>query len=392
MKRKKQMYTLLMMLAFGLVFSCSTLTVSAETGNQIGGTNSVTTGYTAGAGGLGEGGLVDLFSTDAFQGSWQVFSKFNWLGGLMQFIISAFCLIGLFLVCYQRLITMLYLSSKTTFDRVDELKSGMSSQKFLGIGAMFKDNFFESKNGVGLDSFVSFLLTLLPNVKAYSDYSNNNKHSYNLKEDDTITTYMLKVAIPTIMTIFFFSVGFSGTLFKAYGVCVDALATVADDFVTTDLSSSVQKMINNGTGYQFAYNDGTEKGKFKQNVAEAVYAKALKKCGDLTTDTKQYVGSQLQADLDKKWGNLNSISSGAYTFTSANDSEWGNLKYSVVLNTSESSGGTSSGVAYIDIPLSDLGIYTESGTSSGWHAHVIVQRKANASIDYFKVSSTEAKK
>ena len=44
--------------------------------------------------------LTDLFYTQAFSGAWSVFSKFNWLGWLMQFIISAFCLIGIFLTMY----------------------------------------------------------------------------------------------------------------------------------------------------------------------------------------------------------------------------------------------------------------------------------------------------
>ena len=54
-----------------------------------------------------EAELTDLFNTDAFTGSWEVFSKFNWLGGIMNFIISAFCLLGLFLIVYQRMLTML---------------------------------------------------------------------------------------------------------------------------------------------------------------------------------------------------------------------------------------------------------------------------------------------
>ena len=36
------------------------------------------------------GELTDLFSTKAFQGSWEVINKFNWLGWLMNFLISVF--------------------------------------------------------------------------------------------------------------------------------------------------------------------------------------------------------------------------------------------------------------------------------------------------------------
>ena len=39
----------------------------------------------------GNEALTEIFKTAAFSGSWDVFTKFNWLGALLQFIISAFC-------------------------------------------------------------------------------------------------------------------------------------------------------------------------------------------------------------------------------------------------------------------------------------------------------------
>ena len=340
--------------------------------------------------------LTDLFSTEAFSGSWEVFSKFNWLGWLMQFIISAFCLIGLVLVCYQRVITMLYLSAKNTFDRIDELKTSVGDRRFLGLGGMFKDNFFESKNGIGLDAFVNFLLTLMPNVKAYSDYAPDKHYQYNLNEDDTITTYMLKVAIPTIMVVFFFSIGFNGTLFKAYGNVVDALATVADDFVESDLSGQVQRWVNSGTGYQFAYENGTAFGEFKQNLAEDCYAKLLRKSASLTTTAKQDIGAKVAAYVDKvcgTTGDASTITAAGFkeSYENLGDDAWKNLNYTIAINSTQkfsTAYGHTAGEG-LEVTASNLGLSGGKTTGSGaktMYLHVIIQKKANSNeTDYFKV-------
>ena len=65
--------------------------------------------------------LLDLFDSYAFRGSLKTIDKFNWVGKLMSYIISVFSMIGLFLVCYQRLISLLYLAGRNTFDTVHEI-------------------------------------------------------------------------------------------------------------------------------------------------------------------------------------------------------------------------------------------------------------------------------
>ena len=89
--------------------------------------------------------LTEVFTTDAFTGSWEVFSKFNFLGKLMNFIISAFSLLGLFIVAWQRLVTLLYLIGRTLFDRVHEIKSSGKGQKFLGLPAIFQSTIMNSQ-------------------------------------------------------------------------------------------------------------------------------------------------------------------------------------------------------------------------------------------------------
>ena len=86
---------------------------------------------------------VDHELTDLF------FSKFNWLGWLMQLIISTFCLIGIFLTMYQMLVTLLYLSSRTSFDRIHEIKNAGKGGKILGLPNLFKDTIVTANNGTG---------------------------------------------------------------------------------------------------------------------------------------------------------------------------------------------------------------------------------------------------
>ena len=199
--------------------------------------------------------LLDLFDSYAFRGSLKTIDKFNWVGKLMSYIISVFSMIGLFLVCYQRLISLLYLAGRNTFDTVHEIKSslsGGSGRDAFGIRSMFTNAMQGGgQYGTGLDAIVGFLLSLLPDVKKYSDY-NPERMAFNVQEDDSCTTYMLKTAIPTIMMIFFFAMGYNGTLWQGYGVIVDAMGTAADQLVSTDLNSIVSTAMNTGKAYKFS--------------------------------------------------------------------------------------------------------------------------------------------
>ena len=321
--------------------------------------------------------LTDLFATTAFSGSWEVFSKFNWLGGAMQFIISAFCLLGLFLICYQRLITMLYLSSRSTFDKVDEIKKAGHGQKFFGMGTIGRD-IFNAQHGTGLDALVSFGLSLLPNIKAYSDY-NEERRAYNLNEDDSVTTYMLKVAIPTIMLIFFFAIGFNGTMFKAYGVVVDGMATAANTMVDAGLSTTVDKWMNSGAAYQFGYDSSTEMGKFKQALAKKMYSKVLSKSNNLSADVKQQVGAAIDKWVTDNVGvdaGKSKFVAGGVTGFKGTDKDCANLSSAVTINQFGDYGTEFGGKA---VELSKLGLAVEK-----WYLHVYISRDEQAATyNYF---------
>lgn len=336
--------------------------------------------------------LMDLFQTDAFTGSWEVFSKFNWLGMAMNYLISAFCLIGLFLIVFQRMISILYLSSRSMFDKIHEIKQSGMGKKALGLGALFMDG-LNAKNGTGLDSIMMFILSLLPDVKEYSDYKDGNK-AYNLADTDTVTSYILKVSLPTVMLLFFFTIGFNGNLFRIYGNVVDAMATASDNFVNTKLSTYVDRLINKGNAYEFAYaDDGSEFGKLKQKIAENVYTSVIKNVENPTTDAMLLIGQQIDTVMSKI--NAKTVSDALGPAGNTNTSLWDyqndpsgakNIKYNVVINGSD---GSNYKGQILNVKLEDLTCGYAIGGGYGnlkqAMVHVIVSKKANSSEhDYFK--------
>lgn len=343
--------------------------------------------------------LTEIFTTDAFTGSWEVFSNFNWLGKIMNFIISAFSLLGLFLVAYQRLVTMLYLSGKPIFERVHEIKTASKGQKVFGLPFMLKAT-LNNQYGSGIDSVISFLLSLLPDVKEASDYS-DGKRQYNLEDSDSITQYVLKVSIPTIMTIFFFTIGFSGTYFQIYGNIVGAMATVADNFVDTKLSTYMDKLIHKGSAYQFAYDDdGTKVGALRQNIAEDIYTKIIKNIDNPTSDATLMIGQKVDQAVETYF-TAEKISAALGAVNSSNESvmKWdgseataGNVQYSVTVNarhdsyTGEVEGAT--------LSLTDMacGYDISSSYANGeGYIHVVFNKKSN-SVEHNYFATPDEKK
>ena len=330
--------------------------------------------------------LMDLFSTAAFTGSWEVFSKVNFIGKALNVSISFFCLMGLVFTVVRFTLTMLYKSAENTFDRVYELKQSGKGDNVFGIRNMFNEvrtgNF-----GTGVDAVIGFVFMLLPNVKAYSDY-NPEKMVYNLKEDDTITTYFLKMSIPTIMTLFFFTIGFDGTLWQAYGNVVNGISVVAKRAVEVNLAGYVNKAMNAGAYYSFSFNTRSELGKLQKNIATSIYNKLLLKMESYDTTTMQNVGSRVEtwvldhfsaSDLDV----LNKAKGAKKIKDDATAAK--NLSFTCCIN-SNSELGAEGGNCYAAVREVDY--FSVAGMSTKMYVHVYVTKKANADeTDYFKVKT-----
>jgi hypothetical protein len=238
--------------------------------------------------------LTDVFRGSSFRGSASVLSKAGWLSVAMTWIISMFSILGLCLTIYQRLITLLYLSNRPLFDRVHEIKqTSMKGTGVAGFMGMFQD-MKQGNSFQGLDVFIGFAYSLLPDILVNSDY-NPEKKSNKFSDEDDAGQYILKTAIPTILIIFFFSIGYSGTLMKAYAVVVDAFATAADYAVDQNLSHQVDKLLKNGESYQFTLgSNGSSDGKLAQSVATTLYSEVLKRYNVVSPGLKLKVGSMCE--------------------------------------------------------------------------------------------------
>ena len=231
--------------------------------------------------------LTALFKTRGFMGNAQILSKLNWVSALVSDIISVACFIGLALTVIRIIMTMLYLSNRNVFDNIHALKSSNSANLPGGlsrlapvIGPVIGPSMAGWQKAGGLDVIVQFILGLLPDVKMYSDMNDEASHGLpgNLKEDDSITQYILKISLSTIMSIFFFTIGWNGVLWQAYGSVVDALGVAAERMVNDDFQNVVANALNTGKYYSFGFDlDGTEQGKFKQHLAKDMYNKAVLK-------------------------------------------------------------------------------------------------------------------
>jgi hypothetical protein len=244
--------------------------------------------------------LTDLFSTRSFRGSGEALEKMDVLGMVLHYVISWFSFLGLCLTLYQKFITLLYLSSRSTFDTIDDIKMNKAKGGPLGIKGLFEVvKTGEGHAGGGFDVFITFVYGLLPNIKAYSDYaSEKSRLNSKLEDTDTALQYMLKTGIPTVILVFFLTIGFSGTLGKAYGVIVDGMATAADNVVSRNLSAYVKKMIINGEAYQFTLDvRGTGDAKLADQMAREVYAEILGNTDAANEEFRQVVGKSVEDNV-----------------------------------------------------------------------------------------------
>lgn len=344
--------------------------------------------------------LTELFETTAFAGSWEVFSKFEWLGKALNFLISTFCLFGLVLVVVRFTLTILYKSNENIFDRVYELKQTGKGQSLGGIPSMFKE-VMNGNYGTGADVLLGFGLSLCPNIKQYSDY-NPEKMAFNLKEEDTVTTYVLKMSLPTIMTIFFFSLGFNGTLWKAYGNVVDAMAVAAENVCDVKLAQVVDNAMNTSLYYSFNLDDGTSFGSVLQTAAKKTYSRLLMKTVS-NQDPSVYkdLGSQIEARFKEDIkGSISTIAEDVEAncgesvehFVSSdggiNQSVIGLLDISVNVNANPDEEDTAhDGVHHLCWAVTkdsnNKASISNATTGGDYYIHLALTRKADAGPNYF---------
>lgn len=333
--------------------------------------------------------LTALFRTRAFSGSMETISKLNWVGWLLSGIISVFCLVGLFLTAFRIMTSIMYLSGRNVFDKIHEIKSSNQGE-FFGLKSLVTNTIHgNGDTGSGIDTFIYFFLGLLPDVKMYSDFA-DGKEMKGVGPDTTVTEYMLKAAIPTIMMIFFLSIGFSGVLWQMYGTFVDAMSVAAEKVANTSLNKSVRRLLNADSYYKFGFGeDGTKFGALQENIANDIYNKVLSKAdSDIDGDDSLRLGKSISYFFrdGKALGRDQIAEKCGIKSENLDDSEAKNITKTVLLNSVD----TELNANDIMIPLSKItdtmaknktdttsGSFISSGTDK-LYIHVIVDRKKSA--------------
>ena len=138
--------------------------------------------------------FTDIFYTNSFRGAFEWIKKLDWVGMIVQAVISVFSLFGVALLTIRIMTSMLFLSAKGMWEEVHDLKSGGETMEkdLFGMGGMLK-SWTSGKAGTGLDAIVGAVLLLLPDVKRYSDFG--EKAGGDFSDDITITQYILKIAL-----------------------------------------------------------------------------------------------------------------------------------------------------------------------------------------------------
>lgn len=354
-------------------------------------------------------GLTDLLKTEAFRGSLGILQKFQWVGAAMQWVISIFSLIGLFLVCYQLFVTLLYFSSRTTFDMIYDLKKG-SSGGFLGLQGIFNDLKTGSKAS-GVDAVITFVLSLAPNVKAYS-YYNPERMNSKLSEDDSCLTFVLKIAPSTICMIFFLTIGWNGLLFQAFGTVVDGLSYVADNVIDIQFTKYIDRVMQMGSGYKFTFDvDDSELGQLRQSVARKINSKVLRKITNVNEKQQEILGNNIEiwvtqnVTLDelKKFGckaeydpatvgqhvNVDGTSGAVSGHAKIlNEYDLKNIDYIVNVNSSSLSVSDDYMLSFASLGITLEGA-SEDGSPQEYYVHIGVTRDSSAAeYSYWKTPET----
>ena len=238
--------------------------------------------------------FTELFSTTAFSGSMELIQKLNWVGYILNGIITISCFLGAVFVVIVTVFSILYLAGSPLFDAVHELKGQGQGSGALGFKGMV--NSVKSGNmGSGLDAIFGFILMFLPDIRRVSDYRDDNT-KYNLNaEEDTIGKYLLKVGFQRMLVIFFCAIGFSGTLWQGFAKGADAMAYVADQMVSVNLTSYIDRLVAQQKYHSFECDaTGDNYGALMQDVAENVYVQMLKKVTGMSDDEKAQIGYQVE--------------------------------------------------------------------------------------------------
>lgn len=273
----------------------------------------------ASSGGWDSNNIADIMQSQGFVGSAEIINKMSWVGWVVSTIISVCCLIGLAMLAIRIIVSLLYLSNKNLFDQVSAIKQ---SNSFGGLQKDWKSGFgLFSLTGLGninhmgeakvqgLDAILVYIMSLLPDVKEWSDFGSSGEFGGDgdggMKAKHMRTSeYILKISIPAILNIFFFSIGYNGTLWRTYTTVSGYMGDVLSALVDTNLDEVLGSAVGDNFGYKFAFSaKGDAVGNLEQTAAKAAYRQAMKQING--TDKNAAVESQIGANIENIISKMN---------------------------------------------------------------------------------------
>lgn len=238
-------------------------------------------------------GITDVMRSSGFAGNMEMLSKFDFLGMFLSFILTACGVIGLVIIFGTVAINYVYLFGRPLFDTIAEYQEADKGSGFLGLFGTVKD-VFKGNRGTGGNAVFGLAASLMPNVRAWSGY-NPERMGAGLDQEDTPWSYTLKAAPQVIIGSIIFILCFQGTPAKAAATIGEAVATLADHAVETDLAAMADKWASEGKGYTFTIGRaGTPEAKLADRIAKKLYMVTLKETGATDSRDKQIIGNNAE--------------------------------------------------------------------------------------------------
>ena len=331
--------------------------------------------------------LTDLFNSEAFRGSWKWFDKLNWLGAILNGIISIVCFISLFAIALQTVITLGYFVCRPFWDNVHKIKTENSqSQLFgksipFGLGGYIKETFMPTKTS-GIDSLFNILYAFLPDIQAYSEM-NDDKERSGLTDDDSLVTWFVKTFPRKVLIILMLSMGFNGTMMKCYGMVVDGLGVFTERFANYQLDATINRLLDSGSNFDFNLGDDkTNKGGTLEAICKKCYTSTLNSTGVTDASAKQQLGSSIQNSIKSQINDATVLgiiqANGHPEITSLTDDDWKYINYTVTINSDGNASGEGETVIDMSSFINSVDILKNGDWKTNNKAHIsfVLSKKA----------------
>jgi hypothetical protein len=333
-----------------------------------------------------EAQLQDLFRTEAFRGSFNVFNKLNFVGQILNFIISIISFIGLVSVGIQILLTIAFFTNKKFWLNVHEVQQEHMNKRAFGLEG-YIGGWFTAKSGSGINSIFYLFYMFMPDIYELSDLGEGRQD--NLTGEENVATWALKTFPMKLLLIFLLSMSFNGSLLSTFAMVVDGLGVAGSRMAEYNSKALVNNLLNAGDAYEFTIgSSGLSSDKLREQIAKSAYKYFLSDVdpSQQTSAVKQQVGVAAEESARKQFTNGEMEQVIAKTFSDPSlkmaTADWDNVKVSIAKSSNPK---PSTGEIVIDLS-NMVGNYSQN---KGSYMHVMLTLKKKAeTYNYFKLNGS----